>query len=163
MGYYGGGTQLIDARDPRDLKSYGYSLWGASEVWDDMWVPATTPRAGRPATTNVLYAIDLVRGLDVYSVDVPGDGQGATRRPARCRSPRSRTAPRRRGADGPGRRRVRTMIVRRAAASRARLPASEAPAARLPRIRSGGLRATRRKSPMHAGGEAGPGSSLTDL
>ena len=78
VGYYGGGTQLIDARNPKQLKSYGYSLWGASEVWDSMWVPVYDAKGRRTArTSNVLYSIDLVRGLDVYSVDVPGDGRGA--------------------------------------------------------------------------------------
>jgi hypothetical protein len=82
VGFYGGGTQLIDARDPRHLKSYGYALWGASEVWDDMWVPVYDARGRQTGqTSNVLYAIDLVRGLDVYAVDVPGDGRGATPSP----------------------------------------------------------------------------------
>jgi hypothetical protein len=78
VGYYGGGTQLVDARNPKRLKSYGYALWGASEVWDNMWVPVYD-RKGRQTgrKSNVLYAIDLVRGLDVYAVDVPGDGRGA--------------------------------------------------------------------------------------
>jgi hypothetical protein len=78
VGYYGGGTQLIDARNPRKLKSYGYALWGGSEVWDNMWVPVYDARGRQTGRkSNVLYAIDLVRGLDVYSVDVPGDGRGA--------------------------------------------------------------------------------------
>ncbi|MGZ4487495.1 MAG: hypothetical protein ACXVW1_06140 [Nocardioides sp.] len=77
-GFYGGGTQFIDARDPRHLKSYGYAVWGASEVWDTMWVPAYDASGHRTgATTNIAYAIDLVRGLDVYAVDLPGDGVGA--------------------------------------------------------------------------------------
>ena len=78
VGFYGGGTQLIDARNPRDLKPFGHAIWGASEVWDDMWVPVYD-RAGHQSgrTSNVVYAIDLVRGLDVYAVDLPGDGIGA--------------------------------------------------------------------------------------
>jgi len=83
VGYYGGGTQLVDVRDPQHLTSYGYALWGASEVWDSMWVPVYD-RSGHQtgAKTNVVYAIDLVRGLDVYAVDVPGDGVGAVPSPA---------------------------------------------------------------------------------
>jgi hypothetical protein len=78
VGFYGGGTQLIDARHPRHLKPYGHALWPGSEVWDDMWVPAYDARGRQTGEkTNVLYAIDLVRGLDVYAVDVPGDGIGA--------------------------------------------------------------------------------------
>ena len=73
IGYYGGGTQFLDVRDPRHIKSYGYAHWGASEVWDAMWVPAYDARGRQTGKqTNVVYAIDLVRGLDVYSVDVPG-------------------------------------------------------------------------------------------
>ena len=83
VGYYGGGTQFVDARDPRHLKSYGYAVWGASEVWDSMWVPVYDGRGRQTgARTNVVYAIDLVRGLDVYAVDVPGDGVGAVPSPS---------------------------------------------------------------------------------
>ena len=74
-GFYGGGTQLIDARDPQHLKPYGFAHWGASEVWDAMWVPVYAADGHRTRQrTNVVYSIDLVRGLDVYSVDVPGEG-----------------------------------------------------------------------------------------
>ena len=38
-GFYGGGTQMLDVRDARDIKPYAHSVWGASEVWDAMWVP----------------------------------------------------------------------------------------------------------------------------
>ena len=82
VGFYGGGTQFIDARDPRHLKSFGYAFWGGSEVWDAMWVPVydkSGHQTGRDS--NVVYSIDLARGLDVYSVDVPGDGRGTTPTP----------------------------------------------------------------------------------
>jgi hypothetical protein len=72
-GFYGGGTQLVDARDPRHLTSYGHATWGASEVWDSYWVPAYSRKGvdtGR--LTNLVYSVDLVRGLDVYAVDLPG-------------------------------------------------------------------------------------------
>jgi hypothetical protein len=79
-GFYGGGTQLIDARDPRHLRPYGFAHWGASEVWDAMWVPVYDAQGHRTKQrTNVVYSIDLVRGLDVYSVDVPGEGGAAGR------------------------------------------------------------------------------------
>ena len=102
VGFYGGGTQLIDARKPRNLKSYGYAVWGASEVWDNMWVPIYNAKGARPGgRATSLYAIDLVRGLDVYAVDVPGDGIGA--RAAASAVPRTdggRPGRGRRGADG---------------------------------------------------------------
>ncbi len=72
-GFYGGGMQLLDVRDPRDITSYGYAHWFASEVWDAMWVPAYDAQGRQTGKdTNVVYSIDLVRGVDVYSVDVPG-------------------------------------------------------------------------------------------
>ena len=73
VGYYGGGTQLVDARNARDLKPYGHAVWGASEVWDSYWVPDYTKKDVRTeARTNIAYSVDLVRGLDVYTVDLPG-------------------------------------------------------------------------------------------
>ncbi|CAB4723598.1 MAG: hypothetical protein F2667_11315 [Actinobacteria bacterium] len=75
VGFYGGGTQILDVRKPREIKPYGHALWLASEVWDAMWVPVYDD-AGRQtsARTNIVYSIDLIRGLDVYEVDVP-DGR----------------------------------------------------------------------------------------
>ena len=43
-GFYGGGTQLLDVRNPRDIKAYGHAFWGASEVWDAMWAPGLRPQ-----------------------------------------------------------------------------------------------------------------------
>ena len=78
VAYYGGGTQLVDARDARDLRSYGYAVWGASEVWDSYWVPVYSSRGTMTGRrTNIAYSVDLVRGLDVYTVDLP-DGAPAT-------------------------------------------------------------------------------------
>ena len=76
-GFYGGGTQIIDVSDPRNLKTYASAIWPSSQVWDAMWVPRY--RNGRQigGRTNVVYAIDLQRGFDVYAVDVPGDNRGA--------------------------------------------------------------------------------------
>jgi hypothetical protein len=71
-GFYGGGTQIIDVRHARDLRSYGYAVQGASEVWDSMWVPVYDRRGRRTSrSTDVVYSIDLVRGLDAYRVDLP--------------------------------------------------------------------------------------------
>ncbi|NYG56410.1 hypothetical protein [Nocardioides perillae] len=83
IGYYGGGTQLLDVRRPRDITPYGHALQAASEVWDAMWLPVYDARGRQTGRkSNVVYAIDLVRGLDVYAVDVPGDGRGAEPDPA---------------------------------------------------------------------------------
>jgi hypothetical protein len=73
VGFYGGGTQLVDVRSPRDLKSYGYATWGVSEVWDAYWVPVYNKNGvATGKKTNLVYSVDLVRGLDVYAVDLPG-------------------------------------------------------------------------------------------
>ncbi len=73
QGYYEGGLRLIDVRDPRNIEEYGYSASGLSEVWDAYWVPERNT-AGVASTnkTNVIYTVDAVRGLDVYTVDLPG-------------------------------------------------------------------------------------------
>ncbi len=76
-GFYGGGTQIIDVRDPRNIRTYAHSVFGLSEVWDAMWVPVYRKGRMTQQKTNVVYSIDLVRGLDVYAVDVPGDRRGA--------------------------------------------------------------------------------------
>lgn len=78
VGFYGGGTQLIDVTDPTAPVSHGYATWGASEVWDSMWAPVYNRKGvATSQRTNLIYSVDLVRGLDVYVVDVPGDGLGA--------------------------------------------------------------------------------------
>ncbi len=76
-GFYGGGTQFIDVRNPRDIKSWGYATWGASEVWDTYWVPVYRHGRMKAARTNIAYSVDAVRGIDVYSVDLPGSATGA--------------------------------------------------------------------------------------
>ena len=79
VGFYGGGSQFLDVRNPRKITPFGHAVWGGSEVWDNMWVPVYNAKGRRTAkVSNVAYAIDLVRGLDVYAVDVPGDGVGST-------------------------------------------------------------------------------------
>jgi len=73
QGFYEGGLRLIDVRDPRNLKEYGYVASGLSEVWDAYWVPERNQKGvatGRK--TNIVYTADLIRGLDVFTVDLPG-------------------------------------------------------------------------------------------
>jgi hypothetical protein len=83
VGYYGGGTQVIDVTDPLAPTSHGFAWFGASEVWDSYWVPVYNAKGvatGRK--TNLVYSVDLVRGLDVLAVDVDGDSVGAVPDPA---------------------------------------------------------------------------------
>jgi len=78
VGYYGGGTQFIDVTDPLAPSSHGFAWFGASEVWDSYWVPVYNSRGvATGKKTNLVYSVDLVRGLDVLAVDVPGDAVGA--------------------------------------------------------------------------------------
>jgi hypothetical protein len=73
QGYYQQGLRFIDVRDPRDLKQHAYVTGGATEVWDAYWVPQRNANGVAQAKkTNIVYTTDLVRGLDVYEVDVPG-------------------------------------------------------------------------------------------
>ncbi len=69
---YGGGLRLIDVRDPEHLKQFGYATWGASEVWDAYWAPKRDGHGDANGSSNIVYTVDLVRGLDVYAVDLPG-------------------------------------------------------------------------------------------
>jgi hypothetical protein len=70
-GFYGGGTQVLDVTRPRRIRSHSSAVWGASEVWDAMWLPVYTDDGRRThRRTGLVYSIDLVRGLDVYDVDV---------------------------------------------------------------------------------------------
>ena len=78
-GFYGGGTQILDVSNPRDIQPYGHAVWGASEVWDAMWVPVYESGVATDRKTNIVYAIDLLRGLDVYTVDVAGHGGTSVR------------------------------------------------------------------------------------
>lgn len=73
QGFYEGGLRLIDARDPGNLTEYGYVASGLSEVWDAYWVPQRTKTGvATGSKTNIVYTVDAVRGLDVYTVDLPG-------------------------------------------------------------------------------------------
>jgi len=77
QGYYQQGLRFIDVRDARDLKQHAYVTGGATEVWDAYWVPQRDRRGvAKTNKTNIVYSTDLVRGLDVYEVDVPGRDLG---------------------------------------------------------------------------------------
>jgi hypothetical protein len=71
--FYQQGLRLIDVRDATDLRQYGYATGGLSEVWDAYFVPQRDRRGvATSKKTNVVYTTDLVRGVDVYEVDLPG-------------------------------------------------------------------------------------------
>ncbi|MDQ1670443.1 MAG: hypothetical protein QOE40_2504 [Actinomycetota bacterium] len=74
QGYYEGGLRIIDVRDATNLRQYGYAASGLGEVWDAYWVPQRSKSGVASSTdkTNIVYTVDAVRGLDVYTVDLPG-------------------------------------------------------------------------------------------
>ncbi len=77
QGYYQQGLRFLDVRDARDLAQYGYVTGGASEVWDAYWVPQRSASGvAQDKKSNLVYSTDLVRGLEVYEVDVPSKDLG---------------------------------------------------------------------------------------
>ncbi|MDQ1629895.1 MAG: hypothetical protein QOI54_3639 [Actinomycetota bacterium] len=79
QGYYEGGLRIIDVRDASNLRQYGYAASGLGEVWDAYWVPQRSKSgvASSTAKTNIVYTVDAVRGIDVYTVDLPGAASSA--------------------------------------------------------------------------------------
>jgi hypothetical protein len=76
LGNYQQGLRLIDVRNPRDLKQFGFFTGGGTEVWDAYWAPqrdkSGTVVPGRK--TNIVYTVDAVQGVGVYEVsDMPPD------------------------------------------------------------------------------------------
>ena len=76
LGNYQQGLRLIDVRNPRDLKQFGFFTGGATEVWDAYWAPQ---RDGKGAVvpgkrTNLVYTVDAVQGVGVFEVsNMPPD------------------------------------------------------------------------------------------
>ncbi len=85
QGYYQQGLRLIDVRDPRNLKQFGFFTAGATQVWDAYWAPerkADGTATGRKS--NLVYTVDAGRGVDVYEVtnlpaDLPVSGDDGSR------------------------------------------------------------------------------------
>ncbi|HCA84872.1 MAG TPA: hypothetical protein DEQ61_04880 [Streptomyces sp.] len=72
QGFYQGGVRFTDVRDATDLTEYGYFATGVSEVWDTYWVPRRNIRGiATGDKTNLVYVVDLIRGLEVLEVDLP--------------------------------------------------------------------------------------------
>jgi len=72
QGFYQQGLRFVDVRNPYKIKQYGFFVGGASEVWDAYWVPkrdANGVATGKK--TNIVYTADLVRGIDVFCVELP--------------------------------------------------------------------------------------------
>ena len=68
VAYYNGGVRLLDVRDPKDIKPFGFAQ-GGGETWDAYWVPERDDKKhALRQKTNIFYSVDAVRGLDVYEV-----------------------------------------------------------------------------------------------
>jgi hypothetical protein len=83
QGYYQGGLRLIDLSDPENLTEYGFAVGGLSEVWAAYWVPERDDDGVivEGAKTDVVYTADLVRGVDVFQVDLPSSSEAPTEEP----------------------------------------------------------------------------------
>ena len=82
QGYYEGGLRLIDVRDPRDIKEYGYVARALSEVWDAYWAPQRNKHGvATSGKTNIVYTVDAVRGST--STQSTSRVRPATKRPFR--------------------------------------------------------------------------------
>jgi len=56
IGWYAAGTRFLDISNPRDIRQVGYAVSVDQETWASYWVPGSS---------NIVYSIDLERGLDV--------------------------------------------------------------------------------------------------
>ena len=94
QGFYQAGLRLVDVRDPRNIKQYGYATGGGTEVWDAYWVPERNGKGQATGKkTNIVYTADLARGIDVYQVDLPGQDLGDTGAIAPLLDPAQATLP----------------------------------------------------------------------
>ena len=70
QGWYELGTRILDVRDPKNIKQIGVFLApGATETWASYWVPARDKKGKLTGkSTNIIYSVDHVRGLDVLKI-----------------------------------------------------------------------------------------------
>ena len=80
QGWYELGTRIMDVRNPRDIKQVGYFLApGATETWAAYWVPERDKKGKVTGkNSNIVYTADLVRGVDILRVDMPGKSAART-------------------------------------------------------------------------------------
>ncbi len=65
QGWYEEGTRFLDVSDPKNIKQVGYWIPAKGETWSAIFAP-TDP------TGQTVYALDVVRGLEVLHVDRQG-------------------------------------------------------------------------------------------
>lgn len=85
QGFYEQGTRFLDVSDPGDIRQVGYWIPRFTETWGALYPP--TDRTG-----EIVYALDLVRGIDVLRIARPGKKPRAAlnRRMRTVRAPRRR-------------------------------------------------------------------------
>jgi len=78
QGWYEQGTRILDVRDPANIKQVGYFVMPVTETWAAYWAP-TDPRG------EVVYTVDLARGIDILRVERPAPDRPGVRAPVRKR------------------------------------------------------------------------------
>jgi hypothetical protein len=78
QGWYEQGTRILDVRDPSNIKQVGYFVMPVTETWAAYWSP-TDPNG------EIVYTVDLARGIDVLRVQRPAPDQPGKQAPVRKR------------------------------------------------------------------------------
>lgn len=76
QGWYEQGTRILDVRDPANIKQVGYFVMPVTETWAAYWAP-TDPNG------QIVYSVDLARGIDVLRIDRPAPETPGKRAPVR--------------------------------------------------------------------------------
>lgn len=76
QGWYEQGTRILDVRDPANIKQVGYFVMPVTETWGAYWAP-TDPSG------QIIYSIDLARGIDILLIERPAPEHPGKRAPVR--------------------------------------------------------------------------------
>lgn len=84
QGWYELGTRILDVRNPKKIKQIGvFMAPGATETWASYWVPARNKKSRVTGkSTNIIYSVDHVRGLDVLKIGNSSSNAPAVSAPA---------------------------------------------------------------------------------
>jgi hypothetical protein len=76
QGWYEQGTRILDIRNPADIKQVGYFVMPKTETWAAYWAP-TDPKG------EIIYTVDLARGIDVLRIARPAENTPGKKAPVR--------------------------------------------------------------------------------
>ncbi len=76
QGWYEQGTRILDVRNPADIKQVGYFVMPKTETWAAYWAP-TDPEG------EIIYTVDLARGIDVLRIARPAADAPGKKAPVR--------------------------------------------------------------------------------